>query len=81
MRTAFGHGFRDWLGEDVYDSEPDQFSRFADIRKSMALQEPEYVRRRNAFVREMMARGLGRDEAEKRADAIFGPELKGRRTP
>lgn len=71
MRKAFELGFGAWLGEDVYESEPDQFSRFADVRNSMALQQPEYLRRRRSFVRDMMARGLGRDEAEKRADALF----------
>lgn len=69
------------IREDSYESEVESMGRHADVRNSMALQEPEYIENRDSFVKKMMERGLSRDEAEKRADAEFGPEVRDRRTP
>lgn len=62
--------------EDVYESEPDQFARYADIRLAMAGQDPDYVKDRRSLVRHLLSRGLSRDEAEKAADARFGPRSR-----
>lgn len=69
------------LKEDVYESEVESMERNADIRNAMALQDPDYVEKRETFVRRLMEKGVGEDEANKRADAIFGPKVKARNYP
>lgn len=62
--------------EYVYESEPDQFAKYANVRLAMAGQDPDYVKDRRSLVRHLLSSGLSRDEAEKVADARFGPRSR-----
>jgi len=62
-----------FLKEDVYESEADGMERNANVRAAMAAQTPDYLRSRRSLVRHLMAKGLTEEEAQKRADAQFGP--------
>ena len=59
--------------EGAYESDMDALGRFSDVRLAIARQSPLYMGNRESFVRHLVGKGISEDEANKRADALFGP--------